>query len=166
MVTNEIPASIAVGAVDSVNQLAKTVFTDLHRTIVSHEAGADAGEVEAIHSMRVAIRRLRVALGNFAVCLPGEDRKRLRTRLENLANALGGVRDLDVMIAALESNLPIRFDEDRPAISAWMRRLKSRRRGRLRQLTEYLHGDEYAAFKREFSTEAQAQEKQSHGQAA
>ncbi|MGH9838348.1 MAG: CHAD domain-containing protein [Blastocatellia bacterium] len=163
MVTNEIPASLTV---DSVDQLAKTVFTDLHRTIVSHEAGAGAGEVEAVHDMRVAIRRLRVALVNFAVCLPREDRKRLRVRLENLAKALGGVRDLDVMIAALESNLLTRLGEDRPAISAWMRRLKSRRRARLRQLTEYLRGDEYAAFRREFSTEAQPLEQQSHGQAA
>lgn len=160
METNEIAAT------PSMNRLARTVFTDLHRTILSHEAGAEAGEMEAIHDMRVAIRRLRVALSNFAVCLPHEDRKRLKTRLEHLAHALGGVRDLDVMIATLEMNLLSRLDEDRPAITSWMRRLKSRRRARLRSLGEYLRGPEYAAFKREFSTEAEPQEQRSHGQAA
>ena len=86
---------------ESVEQLATQVFTDLHQTIISHESGSLAGDVDSVHDMRVAVRRLRVALSNFAVCVPKEDRKRLRLKLENLAEALGGVRDMDVMIVAL-----------------------------------------------------------------
>ena len=160
MLANKAPAT------ESAERLSTRVFTELHRSILNHEAGAVAGDVEAVHDMRVAIRRLRVALSNFAFCIGREDRQRLRTRLEHLAGALGGVRDLDVMIAALESNLPVRIAVDRPAISAWIRRLKSRRRGRQRQLSEYLCGEEYAAFKREFPPEAEPQEGRSHGEAA
>jgi CHAD domain-containing protein len=162
MMTNEIPVPIGSGAV---SQQAKTIFRDLHRTILSYEAGAAAGAVEAVHDMRVTIRRLRVALSNFAVCLSREDRRRLRTQLENLARALGGVRDLDVMLAALESGLPARPEKDRLAIAAWMQRLRLRRRQRLRRLNACLRGEEYAAFKLEtFATIVE--EEQAHGQAA
>jgi hypothetical protein len=138
---------------ESVERLAKRIFSELHRAIISHETGSLEGDVEAIHDMRVAIRRLRVALNNFAVCASKEDRKRLRARLENLADALGAVRDMDVMIAAMKTSLTNRPDEDRGALSALIRRLRARRRLRLRALVNYLRGEEYAGFKREFSIE-------------
>ncbi len=144
----------ATAAAESVEQLAKRTFAELHQSIVAQEAGSLAGDVEAIHDMRVTIRRLRVALSNFAVCAPKEDRKRLREQLENLADALGGVRDLDVMIAALKSQLLNRSNEERAAISALIRRLRDRRRLRLRALINYLRGEEYAGFKREFFSES------------
>src|SRR5262249_46490377 len=100
-----------------------------------------------------AVRRLRVALSNFAACLLKKDRKRLQLRLENLADALGGVRDMDVMIAAMKASLHVRSDEEKLAISALIRRLQARRRSRLRALIKYLRGEEYADFKREFSSE-------------
>ena len=134
---------------ESVGQLAEQVFTDLHHTIISHESGSLAGDVESVHDMRVAVRRLRVALSNFSVCVSKEDRKRLRSRLENLADALGGVRDMDVMIVALKTSLTPRPDHEKSAVSALIGRLRARRRSRLRALMKYLGGEEYVGFKRE-----------------
>jgi CHAD domain-containing protein len=144
MTTNEASAP------ESAELFSKRIFIELHQLIISHEAGSLNGDVEAIHDMRVAIRRLRVALNNFAVCLPKEDRKRVRARLEHLADSLGGVRDLDVMIEALKATLQNRSDHEKPAISAMIRRLKNRRRTRLRALVNYLRDEEYANLKREF----------------
>jgi CHAD domain-containing protein len=144
---HELPRS------ESVEQLAREVFTDLHQIIISHESGSLAGDVESIHDMRVTVRRLRVALSNFAVCVPKEYRKRLRSNLENLADALGGVRDIDVMIAAMKalpSSMPGQYPgREKFAISALIGRLRARRRSRLRALMNYLGGEEYAGFKRE-----------------
>jgi CHAD domain-containing protein len=134
---------------ESVEQLGRQVFTDLHQTIISHESGSLAGDVESVHDMRVAVRRLRVALSNFEVCVPKEDRKRLRLKLENLADALGGVRDMDVMIAALKTSLTPRPDQEKSAVSTLIGRLRARRRSRLRALMKYLGGEEYVGFKRE-----------------
>jgi CHAD domain-containing protein len=134
---------------ESVEQLARQVFTDLHQTIIFHESGSLAGDVDSVHDMRVAVRRLRVALSNFAVCVPKEDRKRLRLRLENLADALGGVRDMDVMIVALKTSPTPRADQEKSAVSALIGRLRARRRSRLRALMKYLGGEEYVGFKRE-----------------
>jgi CHAD domain-containing protein len=134
---------------ESVEQLARQVFTDLHQTIIFHESGSLAGDVDSVHDMRVAVRRLRVALSNFAVCVTKEDRKRLRLRLENLADALGGVRDMDVMIVALKTSPTPRADQEKSAVSALIGRLRARRRSRLRALMKYLGGEEYVGFKRE-----------------
>jgi CHAD domain-containing protein len=134
---------------ESVEQLARQVFTDLHQTIISHESGSLAGDVDSVHDMRVTVRRLRVALSNFAVCVSKEDRKRLRTILENLADALGGVRDMDVMIAAMKAWSPISYDKEKAAISELIGRLRARRGSRLRALMTYLNGAEYTGFKRE-----------------
>jgi CHAD domain-containing protein len=133
----------------SVGQLAEQIFTDLHQTIIFHESGSLAGDVESVHDMRVAVRRLRVALTNFAVCVSKEDRKRLRSRLESLADALGGVRDMDVMIVALKTSPTPRSDQEKSAVSALIGRLRARRRSRLRALMKYLGGEEYVGFKRE-----------------
>ncbi len=168
MATHQAPA-------ESAEQLARRIFAELHQSVIAHEAGSLAGEVEAIHDMRVAIRRLRVALSNFVACLPKEDRKRLRARLKRLADALGGVRDIDVMIAAMKTLLPTRPQKDKPAISALIGRLRARRRSRLRALNRYLSSEEFSGFKREFSSEPTTVEfpkvdqkviEKEHGQAA
>src|SRR5262249_19597745 len=95
-----------------------------------------------------------------------EDRQRLRSRLENLAGAMGGVRDLDVMIGTLTRLLSNRTGDERRAIAALIGRLRSRRRSRLRKLVNYLNGEEYMAFKREFSEESEpGKQVRSNGQA-
>src|SRR5262247_3904797 len=134
---------------ESVEHLPRQIFTDLHQTITSNESGSLAGDVDSVHDMRVAVRRLRVALSNFAVCVPKEDRKRLRLRLKILADALGGVRDMDVMIVALKTSPTPRADQEKSAVSTLIGRLRARRRSRLRALMKYLGGEEYVEFKRE-----------------
>jgi hypothetical protein len=131
-------------------QFAQRLFCELQQAILQQESGALAGEVKAIHDMRVGIRRLRVALSNFAICLRKEDRQRLRVNLEHLARALGGARDLDVMIGALKSEQANKPDDNRAAINAFIGRLRARRRRRHQQLISYLQSEDFANFKREF----------------
>ena len=134
-------------------QFAQNLFRELQQLAIQHEAGAMAGDVESVHDMRVGIRRLRVAMNNFAVCLRKKERKRWRARLEKLADALGGVRDLDVMIEALKRQAATRTTEDRVAIAAFVSRLRARRRRTMQSLKVYLGGEEYAEFKSGFSVE-------------
>lgn len=63
-------------------------------------AGAlDWSEIEGVHAMRVASRRLRCALRDFQPLLPKSVPSR---RLKAIADALGAVRDMDVAIAELD----------------------------------------------------------------
>jgi CHAD domain-containing protein len=71
------------------------------------QPGVIAGEVESVHKMRVASRRLREAvplLPNAAepdgTCAPGG--RRLSRPLRRVTRALGGVRELDVALAYLD----------------------------------------------------------------
>ena len=142
---------------ESTKQFARKLFCELHQTVIEHESGALAGGVEAIHDMRVGIRRLRVALNNFACCLPKEDRWRLRATLERMAQSLGSVRDLDVMIHSLKSKQKDESEEERMAIGAFIKRLRARRRQRHLQLNRYLQSDEFASFKDEFLVSRQSE---------
>ncbi len=162
----------------SVAMFANRIFEETHQLIIAQEAGAIRGDVEAVHDMRVAIRRLRVALSNFAFCLPRQDRRRLLDQLEHLADALGGVRDFDVLIESLEHARQTRPATDHPAINSSIRRLRARRRRQFHRLAKYLGSDEYGNFKHEFSSNSKAggeeiqtkapqpKNKLKHGQAA
>lgn len=52
---------------------------------------------EAVHQLRVALRRMRAALAIFAPELP-DDAKRLKRRAAWLADSVGAARDLDVLL--------------------------------------------------------------------
>lgn len=146
--------------VESTSRFAQKLFCEFQQAIIGHESQAMKGNVEAIHDMRVGIRRLRVALSNFAVCLSKSDRHRLQTNLKNLADALGGVRDLDVMIEALKDSQKNQPKEDKIVIGALIKRLRGRRRRQLQKLTVYLHGEEYSTFRSEFSGCGENQDEQ------
>lgn len=61
------------------------------------EAGArDGSDIEHVHELRVAVRRLRVAFRVFADDLDRDALRPFRKRLRRGARVLGAVRDLDV----------------------------------------------------------------------
>jgi CHAD domain-containing protein len=66
-------------------------------------AALDFSDIEGVHSMRVATRRLRSALRDFMPLMDKPPPKRVRKELKQLADALGAVRDQDVAIVALEA---------------------------------------------------------------
>ena len=124
-------------------ELARETFASLQETLFSFELGGRAGEMEAIHDMRVTSRRLRVALSNFAVCFPREVGREMKSRLEEIADALGRVRDLDVLLEAL-ATLAAESPEARKAMTANLpSRLRRRRRYHLQRLRGYFSSENY-----------------------
>lgn len=67
------------------------------------DAALDFSDIEGVHSMRVATRRLRSALRDYTPFMSQRLPKQLRKELKQLADALGAVRDEDVAIVALET---------------------------------------------------------------
>ena len=61
----------------------------------------DTGDIERVHDMRVATRRLRAALEIFEPCFSAAPYGEALRELKRLADALGERRDRDVSIAAL-----------------------------------------------------------------
>lgn len=62
----------------------------------------DSENVEGVHDMRVATRRLRSAIRDFAPLLKSKPLNKPNKDLKRIADALGAVRDEDVAIIALE----------------------------------------------------------------
>ncbi|NVO66947.1 CHAD domain-containing protein [Methanofollis tationis] len=64
-----------------------------------------AADIEHIHRMRVASRRLRAALPIFAECFGKATYRRWRREIREVTRALGAARDADVQIEFLRSYL-------------------------------------------------------------
>ncbi|MDK2974327.1 MAG: hypothetical protein PWP08_698 [Methanofollis sp.] len=64
-----------------------------------------AADIEHIHRMRVASRRLRAALPLFEECFGQDTIRRWRREIRNVTRALGEARDADVQIEFLRSYL-------------------------------------------------------------
>ena len=78
------------------------VIEDRLKDVVDNEAGTREGaDIERLHDMRVASRRLRAALEAFRDCFPAKEYRPVRTMASRLTRALGTVRDLDVLLAEL-----------------------------------------------------------------
>ncbi|HLY37378.1 MAG TPA: CHAD domain-containing protein [Candidatus Binatia bacterium] len=73
------------------------------RAFAAVEEDARAGEVEAVHQLRVATRRLRAALRLFEPVLPARFVRSAEEDLGWLADAIGAVRDRDVLYVALKT---------------------------------------------------------------
>jgi CHAD domain-containing protein len=106
--------------------------------VAQHEAGTRAGEdIEALHDMRVASRRLREALEIFQIFFSPKIYDRLYERVRRVTRALGQARNADVAVAYFSGLLPDSRDLlEQVALQDILRRLakqQKRRRAEMQQ---------------------------------
>lgn len=95
--------------------------------VFAHADGVlDLGEIEHLHDMRVATRRLRAALEVFQPCFPRKRHRKALKRVKALADALGERRDLDVEIEALQGLAEEVSEPDREAIDVLIEERRER----------------------------------------
>ena len=83
----------------SVSEAFKAVMRANLAHLQANEPGMLEGrDPEYLHQMRVALRRLRSAIGVFTTVLPEESTFQLRAELKWLAGSLGPARDWDVFL--------------------------------------------------------------------
>lgn len=157
--TAEILAALAedsfqgpvVEAGDSLAEAGRKTWRYQFNEMLLHEAGTRLGEnIEELHEMRVASRRMRAAFDVFG---PGFKTKVTRKRLRGLqrtGRTLGQVRDLDVFMEKVQlylEHLPV---EARSGLELLLQGWQARReQARLEMLT-YLDSKRYARFKDDF----------------
>ena len=87
-------------------------------------------DIECLHRMRVASRRLRSLLPLFSDGLPPKQHTRWRKQLRRVTRALGKARDADVQIACLQEALDACSDDrQRPGLERLLLRFKQQRQG-------------------------------------
>jgi CHAD domain-containing protein len=93
--------------------------------LAAHAQGVlDTGDIERVHDMRVATRRLRATLEIFEPCFPAKAYGQALTEVKRLADALGERRDRDVAIAALHNFNDQMAAPDRRGVSSLIEQLR------------------------------------------
>jgi CHAD domain-containing protein/transposase-like protein len=116
-----------------------------------HEEGTRLGEdIEELHDMRVATRRMRAA---FEVFGDAFTQKAVNTHLKGLkatGRSLGRVRDLDVFMEKAQHYLDTLPEDHQADLAPLLESWKIERETDRQQMVAYLDSDKYAAFKDAF----------------
>ena len=107
--------------------------------VFEHSDGVlDVADIERVHDMRVATRRLRAALEVFEPCFPARRHRKALKLVKALADALGERRDRDVAIEFLERFADDAPESDRAAVAALVERLRDEQRRANEELARYV----------------------------
>ena len=98
------------------------------RQLVANEPAMLRFDGEALHQMRIALRRLRAAISTFSTVIADRESEKIKTELRWITTELGPARDLDVFIS--EVLTPLRTQNPRELGIADICRNFERRRAR------------------------------------
>jgi CHAD domain-containing protein len=107
-------------------------------------AALDWSDVEGVHDMRVASRRLRSALRDFLPYLRQRKLRHSKNDLKFIADALGSVRDEDVAIVALEKLAAAAPAEVSAGVEQFANERRRKREGARSELVEAIADEELA----------------------
>jgi CHAD domain-containing protein len=149
--------NIGVKAEDSLAEAGRKVWLYHFAIMLSHEQGTLLGEnIEELHDMRVATRRMRSAFDIFGPAFDPKIMKRYLKGLKSIGRELGQVRDMDVI---LEKGLIYQGkleEQDRlglkPLLMAWKEFIDTERA----KLIKHLKSEAYRRFKQDFNRFLQA----------
>ena len=111
-----------------------------------HEPGIRADEdPEHVHAQRVAVRRARSLLTSGKRVFPGALRRGLAASMTSLSVATSGVRDLDVLLAAIGQRTESISPELRDGSQHLLAAFRLRRSTRFDELESLMEGPRYAA---------------------
>ncbi len=123
--------------------------------MIRHDPGVRLGDdPEHVHQARVGTRRLRSDLRTFRELLDGEWTGRMRAELGWLANALGDVRDADVLSERLAAQIETLPGADQRPASVIVTRLTRQRNDARSRLIDVLDSDRYVALLEELTRAA------------
>ncbi|AKB52778.1 hypothetical protein MSBRW_3525 [Methanosarcina barkeri str. Wiesmoor] len=143
---------VTVKPTDSMAQLACRIFSYQFSCMLSHEEGTIKGEeIEELHDMRVAVRRMRAAAKVFEAYLDSEQLEPHLKGLRKTLGSLGEVRDLDVFRETAEKylkTLPLGHENDLDPLFSVLTEEREKAR---KNMLDYLDSEKYRSFKRDFS---------------
>jgi CHAD domain-containing protein len=122
------------------------------REVADQAAGVlDVSDIERVHDMRVATRRLRAALEVFEPCFPPKRFRAALREVKELADALGARRDRDVTISALDGFAVAMGRADRAGICSLAAQLREEQTEANDALGPYVAEERLAALSERLS---------------
>ena len=103
-------------------------------------------DIEAVHKMRVASRRLRAVLDAYEAACDPKRFKKVYRQVKEIADILGNARDTDVMVANLQQQLALAPEASQPALQWLIERLSTYRLAHQKKLEAFLQTIDEDAF--------------------
>lgn len=103
-------------------------------------------DIEAVHKMRVASRRLRAVLDAYEAACDPKRFKKVYRQVKEIADILGKARDTDVMVADLQQQLAQAPEASQPALQWLIDRLSAYRQAHQATLEAFLQALDEDAF--------------------
>ena len=143
---------LGIRAEDSMSEAALKVLRFNFGRMKNREAGTRSGlDTEDLHDMRVAARRMRAAWRVFEGAFKAGKTKKLRGRLEAIADRLGAARDLDVLTEGLDAYREAIDEAQRPGLEPLQSLWRHQRDEARAELVRELDSNRYESFVKETS---------------
>ncbi len=156
------PYSIAPGATFS--EAAHTSIRQQVDELMDNLPGTRAGDdIDALHDMRVASRRLRAVLSVFAEVFPPKKFRPLEKEAARITDALGAVRDADVLIEFMDAAANAAPAHEQVGLHAFVDHLKRGRDADRVQLVKALNKLEKSRFRKDFAALLGDTKQETHG---
>lgn len=144
---NNQKKNTALFPTDPIAEAGRKIFARQLRRMLSHEAGSRTGDdIESVHQMRVAIRRMRSLFNLIGPYYRRKTVAEYERGLREIGRALGAIRDLDVLILDLQAfgvELP---PESLDALDCVVATLEERRSASRIRLNKHFDSKRYARF--------------------
>lgn len=136
---------------DAISEAARKILRFQFAQMLLNEEGTRLGEdIEALHDMRVATRRMRAALDIFGEAFSPKTTNTLLKGLRATGRRLGRVRDQDVFIDNARQYLLTLPEEQRAGLNPLISRWEEARQEYRQDMLAHLDSKKYAQFKEEF----------------
>ena len=136
---------------DPVAEAGRKIFAQQIRRMRRYEDGSRTGDdIEDLHQMRVAIRRMRSLFNLIGAHYRRKTVDTYERGLRDIARALGAIRDLDVLILDLEDFAAAAPEDSRALMAEVIALLDDRRRERRSRLNKLFDSKRYRRFVRQF----------------
>ncbi|MCB0193133.1 MAG: CHAD domain-containing protein [Anaerolineae bacterium] len=140
---------IGLEPTDTMAEAGRKVLAFYFESMVEHEPGTRLGEdIEALHDMRVATRRMRATFNVFGDAYKPKVIKPLLEGLKQTGRALGPVRDLDVFLEKLQHYHEALSEEGKQNLQPLIDILQTRRNKARRKMMKHLDSSAYRKFKK------------------
>jgi inorganic triphosphatase YgiF len=122
----EKAADAHLGAAMTAAEAFRMVAYNCLRQLLANEPAMVGGDGEALHQMRIALRRLRAAITTFSSVVEDSQCERIKGKLKWIARELSPARDLDILVAEVLTPLRQQHPEE-PGIAGLCRDFRRRR---------------------------------------
>jgi CHAD domain-containing protein len=136
---------------DPMSEAGRKTFRFHYRRMIFYEPGTRLGEdIEALHDMRVATRRMRAAFRVFGDYFDPQVVAPYLKGLKRTGRTLGAVRDLDVFREKIQSYLVSLPESQQSSLDGLLAVLEARRDAARERMTTYLDSKKHHRFTQAF----------------